>query len=269
MNQNMHHFKDARLKLEWADRHILQLQAAWKAYCDSDFCELVVEDHPDGGQILKIVSVKPLWADFALLLGDAVHNLRSSLDYAVNEILGWKDTRLTFPMSESFQELQDSFRTEPEVVEGRTKRKGRNAPVEIAVPGIAEFFLDEIKPYRGGGNSLWILNKLSQRDKHRLLLPTVCIHEITGINAVDKNRNVLRNCSARVGAGGTMNMVDFAGGITIESYGKPTASILINEPGIIDSTSLLPALFEMRQACHETIRSLDMYLNSINWCRPA
>jgi hypothetical protein len=269
MSQDIPRFFQAKLKLQWADKHISELQSAWNAFIQTDFCKLVVKDQPDGSQELHVVSMEGLWPDFPLLLGDCVHNLRCSLDHAVNEVLGWKDTRLSFPMSESREELEDSFRTEPEVIAGRTKGKGRNAAIELAVGGIAEFFLDTVRPYKGADNPLWVLNRLSQRDKHRLLLPVLSVHTVSGISAVDNRGNRFANISGSINAGGVCNMISVGnGGLKIESYGKPSAEILLNERGVIEKASLFPALIQMRQVCHETIGGLDTFLTTIGWTPP-
>jgi hypothetical protein len=256
----MARFDNARLKLEWARHHINQLHAAWQAYLKTDFCELRVEDDPAGGQVLKIVSIKP-FPEIVLILGDAVHNMRASLDYTISELLGWKDTRLTFPMGEDREELVDSFRTEPVVINGRTKKKGRNAAIEVAVPGIGQFIVDKIRSYRATDGALWALGKLDGRDKHRLLLPIVVPQSISGINAIDKNNNRMTNCYAEVGAGGTAKLVSFgAGGVKIESYGKPTAEILIHEAGIVENQRLFPMLVEMAQTVAQTIDLIEGFV---------
>lgn len=254
-------FQQARLKHVWANQHINRLHAFWKAFLETDFCHLAVEDQPDGGQLLRIVSVEALPGELVLSLGDAIHNLRSALDYTVSELLGWKDTRLTFPMGEEREELISSFRTEPEVVAGKTKGKGRNAAIEAAIPGIGRFIVDEIRPYKAAGGFLWPLNKLDGRDKHRLLIPVLIPQSIGGINVVDQNNNRMTNCGASVGAGGAVNLVAFgAGGVQIESYGKPTAEIFFNEPGIVEGQPVFPTLLQMSQAVAEAISLIDTFV---------
>jgi hypothetical protein len=261
-------FGQARLKLIWANEHINQLNALWQDFLETDFCELRVEDHPEGGQTLKIVSLNPLPAELILVLGDAVHNLRCALDYTVSELLGWKDTRLTFPMGEDREELVSSFRTEPEIIDGKARGKGRNAAIEVAVPGIGEFIVNEIRPYKAGDGFLWPLGKLDGRDKHRLLIPVLVPQSITGINAVDKNNNRLNNCSGTIDPGGTLNMVLFgSGGVKIEGYGKPTAEIFFNEIGIVEGQAVFPTLVNMSQAVAETINRIQEFATSVGWKR--
>lgn len=188
MSQTSPRFHQARLKHEWADQHINRLHAIWKAFLKPDFCQLRIEDHPDGGQSLRVISVNSLPAKLLLSLGDVIHNLRAALDYVVSEILGWKDTRLTFPMGEEREGLAASFRAEPEIVDGKAKGKGRSAALELAAAGIGKFIVGEIRPCKSANNLLWVLNKLDSRDKHRLLIRVLIPQSIHGINAVDKKQ---------------------------------------------------------------------------------
>lgn len=251
-------FVNARLKHIWANEHIGQLQSLWERYLNTDFAEIRVQDDPQGrGQNICIAGIRPPPADIALCLGDAIHNLKSALDYIVSELLGWQNTRLTFPMSETREELVTSFSTDgltpcPECGRGG-RGKGRNAAIEMAVPGIGLFIVDTIKPYKAANGFLWPLNKLDVRDKHRLLIPTVVPKTIRGINAVDNNGNRIVNCSATVREIGTAAVFGLPYDIKIESYGKPTAEILFNEVGVIENQPLFPTLINMSQTVSETI----------------
>lgn len=256
-------FAQARFKLNWSQVRLNELLFNWQRFLQTDFCKLVVKEDSDGGQSLQVVSVEPLPAEMPLILGDVIHNMRCALDYALAEILGFKDTRLTFPMGETREELLSTFRTDNEIVGKRTLKAGRNAAVERAVPGIGGFLTDAIRPYKGSGSLLWELNKLDGRDKHRLLLPVLVPQTIQGINAVDRNNNRMSNCAGTVGAGGTINLVYFgAGGLKIESYGKPTAEILINEPGIIQNAPVFPIIVQMGQAVAKTLDELSAFIDA-------
>jgi hypothetical protein len=263
-------FYQARLKHMWANKHINETHAHWQRFLETDFCKVVVEDDANRGQTLRIVSVANVAAELVLNLGDAIHNMRCALDYVIAETLGWKDTRITFPMDKTREELIASFRTNPETVGQRVMKKGRNAPVEEAVPGIGDFIVNEICPYDTPDGFLWALGKLDARDKHRLLVPVVVPQTIPGINAVDANENRMINCVGTVSAHGVVNFMRFgAGGVKIEGHGKPTAEILINEVGIFENKRLFPSLAKFSQITLETINRFDEFLISVGWVRPA
>ncbi len=267
-------FGQARLKLVWANEHIKQLNAAWNAFLKTDFCHLAVENQPprpgidDGGQVIVLKSVDPIPAELPLLIGDAVHNLKAALDYTVSELLGWKDTKRTFPMAKTREELESSFRTDPEVIDGKTMGKGRNASIEEALPGIGAFILQEIRPYKAANGFLWPLNKLDVRDKHRLLVPLLIPQTVSGICASDIFNNEVTGCAISVLPGQINRAFGLGPGIVIKSYAKATAEILFNEVGIIERQPVLPTLVQMSQAVAETIDSMAEFASSVGWTRP-
>jgi hypothetical protein len=262
-------FAQARLKLRWADIHIEQIQLHLAAYLKEDFCEIRVDDDPGGDQILRVVSIKAIPAHIAFHVGDAVHNMRCALDYAVSELLWQKDTRTTFPMGERREELIDAFRTEQPVRCGKTMRKGRCAAIEAAIPGMGAFVIDHIRPYKGGHSLLWSLGKLDARDKHRLLLPVVEVQQIRDVNVVD-NSNLRGSFTVNmVGSAGIANvLVTDAGGLKIESYGKPTAEVFLDEVGVVEHQALVPTLLQMSQAVSETLDSVGEFALSAGWKTP-
>lgn len=261
-------FFQARLKHIWANQHINRLHQIWEAFLKTDFCEVRIQDKPDGTQSLRVVSVGPLPAELLLALGDAVHNLRCTLDYVIAELLGWKDTRLTFPMGEEREELIASFRTEPEKVGQKTIGKGRNAAIESAIAGIGKFIVDEIGAYKGGsGNAIWTLNKLDVRDKHRLLLPVLVPQTIKGINATTNNGMVMSNATASIDPGGEVGLMR-GPGLKIQSYGKATAEIFFYEVGIIEDQPIFPTLVQMSQAVIKTVDAVAVFAASVGWQRP-
>src|SRR6266853_6862605 len=75
-------FRDSRLKIERANKHVADLDCRIRALPDSDL--VTVEINPNGGnEVIKHDIVdKTTVADMAVIAGDAVHNLRCALDYA-------------------------------------------------------------------------------------------------------------------------------------------------------------------------------------------
>lgn len=266
-------FAQARLKHVRANEHVHAVNLRWQRFLQTDFCKLVVENDAQGpGQRLRVQSIEPLSADLLLAVGDAVHNLKSALDYAISEILGHKNTRLTFPMGESIEELISSFKTE-EIIAcqacKRSKGKGRNALIEEAAPGFGKWLVDEIRPYKAADGYLWPLNKLDVRDKHRLLVPVLVPQSVTVYDVVDGYENTISEMTGTVGSGGIVNLVHFGGGgVKIGRYGKPTAEMFFNEPGIIEGKRVVPTLVQMAQAVAETIDSIDRFLTDSKWPGP-
>jgi hypothetical protein len=95
------------------------------------------------------------------IIGDAIHNIRSALDYLAYELSARKSRSTQFPIcsDESQFRSDDTLRR----IEGIT--------------GSERELIERVQPYKATNpprhDPLAILNKLSNRDKHRLLLPYV------------------------------------------------------------------------------------------------
>lgn len=106
--------------------------------------------------------------EFSPIIGDALHNLRDSLDLAVSVIMrnAWEpDEGVYFPTGDSLSHFQ------------RAIGKGPKTPKRSKVPNFPPKLIREfewIQPYKGG-NGYWLrtLHQLAIADKHRLIVPTV------------------------------------------------------------------------------------------------
>jgi len=76
-------FHDALLKIERADKHITDLESIVSSLPDRDVISTEI-DPKTGGSSIKhhIPGLDGILTDLSLIAGDAVHNLRVSLDYA-------------------------------------------------------------------------------------------------------------------------------------------------------------------------------------------
>lgn len=258
-------FAQARLKHIWATKHINQFQAFWEGFLKSDFYEITVQEDPQRGHSVHIFSTQPLPAELLLTVGDAIHNLRCALDYVVNELTGWKNNRLTFPMGEEREELVSSFRTKTETVAGAVKKKGRNAAIELAIPGIGEFIVNEIRPYKAAGGFLWPLHRLDGRDKHSLLIVLYALQTIRNFSVIDNDGKTLIGGGTFVlQAGRSLNLGRIGNnGMKIGNKGQASAEIFFNEVGVIERQPVLPTLVNMSNAVAETIDRIEKFLADI------
>jgi len=136
-------------------------------YFKNDPCHIATEVDPVTNQIAgtRLVVTSPLPAEIPLIIGDCVQNLRTALDYLVWElVLAANNTpgkKNAFPVCAS----PESFK----------KDIGRGLLLGAADVAIAE--IESIQPYHGGNNPevavLWVLNQLTNINKHRRLLITL------------------------------------------------------------------------------------------------
>lgn len=116
----------------------------------------------------------PFPANLPLILGDAIHNLRSALDIKMFELIGMR--------AEQPKNVQFPFASTAEKFEKTIKQREIYLAGNDVVSAISEF-----RPYPGGNDLLCGLHDLDIADKHRLILV------ITGtgtINSLDFERMV-------------------------------------------------------------------------------
>jgi hypothetical protein len=152
-------FAGASLKVERANRYVDELQAEVTTFAQGGFYAIAV--HQDQGcKRVVVAPTKPIPHSFPLIIGDAVHNLRSALDHlatAASRVGGGKGRDLFFP----FHKDRKSF------VSDRSKLD----PIESALPGAKRLLIDEIQPYAdGNGRDLYSLHTIDKIDKHNDLI---------------------------------------------------------------------------------------------------
>lgn len=172
-------FHGARLKIERANEHINDLYLQAREFSDTDPYSILVEDNPETGDSILKISMDQVAPDRMLLtVGDAIHNLRSSLDFVMSDIefdtTRTRDPHTHFPIRPTRNELVNA-------INGGLKKKGQWAPKTVL-----DFIVDSIQPYKGGiGDPLWSLNALSIEDKHRLLIAKKDVTHIRTIYCKD------------------------------------------------------------------------------------
>jgi hypothetical protein len=165
--------RDARLKVERARKHIDQLEAISRRFLDDEGYEVFVEHDSQGGDdLLRVRATEWMPPEFSLALGDAVHNLRTSLDYAIDEIAfattGKRAGDVKFPVARN----QDCLLA---AVESGWKQK-------IPAP-VVDCIVQTIQPYYGGnGEPLAVLHDVDRQDQHQLLLAKAELRLISGIS---------------------------------------------------------------------------------------
>jgi hypothetical protein len=145
-------------KIDRAKAHIDELERALIEYRDSEPLRVVTEEDPEPGFLRARVDgePRPIPDAVSVILGDAAHNLRSSLDHFV-----W--AAAVNPTNDSGFPIQRQ--PNPSNWKGLVfgKLKGCSKALRQAV------LATESHP-GGATEFLWTLNELDVTDKHRLLL---------------------------------------------------------------------------------------------------
>lgn len=163
-----------RAKIERAKEHIEQFSSEWShSLRHVEPYRYFAEDERETGDLVYRVVIDEktpaILQHLGLVIGDAIHNLRSALDLLACQMVienGGTPTRFTyFPIADSRKEFETG---------GPKKVKGAS---EDAIK-----LLREIRPYKGGNIPLYRLHRLDIADKHRLLLTVGSAHESTRVS---------------------------------------------------------------------------------------
>lgn len=169
---------DHHEKLAWAKKHIEALDGELDAFFDKKPVAARVEIDRKGQRILIYGELKaPKPPHWPLMIGDAVHNLRSALDHvvwafstrnmAVKRLQELK--RIQFPICTEFGDYWDA-------------KKGQRVRRMAFVDDTARTRIDGMQPYHGGNRAgdhpLAHLNALSNEDKHHQLIITATAIEL-------------------------------------------------------------------------------------------
>lgn len=151
-----------------AKQHINDLNRAVDAYLAERPMRVVRGQYPKTGEIkffIKTEKTPP--EELSLILGDAVHNLRSALDLLIFAMVGDQapqPERVLFPFSKDAKGLGSTI---------------ANRQVHIASKEVIDE-LHALKPYPGGNELLSGLHALDVRDKHHLILTVGRAAQMTG-----------------------------------------------------------------------------------------
>jgi hypothetical protein len=162
-------FRGPKLKVEWANHHILTLKDALNAFMQTDFYRVRIEEDvevkgrkttPRTDRVeVEITQDPPL--EISLIIGDIVHNLRAALDLAMCEMIegfgGTLHRHTHFPIRETRQEVISAV---------------DNGAVNGAPTDLITVLIDIMQPYKGGNDTLYDVHTLDVLDKHRMIIPT-------------------------------------------------------------------------------------------------
>ena len=158
-------FEGVWQKVKRAKHHVDQLDEAIRVLAQEDPYTILVKDHSEPGKrVAYVAHVEPFLpgrlSDLSLIVGDAVHNLRSALDHFVYQVVPAN-------MQESceFPVVRQARAPTPNELKALAGGKVKGAP-----KGVIEAIC-RLEPYKGGnGDYVWRLHYLDRMDKHRLLI---------------------------------------------------------------------------------------------------
>lgn len=137
-----------------------ELQKEVKSFFDSQPYKIDTKLDPQSKRLIYyLVKADRVPEKIALITGDIIQNLRSSLDHLAYKLFtigpgnGTDGHHIYFPIAKDFDQY-----------EGDKSRKTEGLTQQ------AKDLIDSVKPYKEGNNILWRIHELNNTDKHRLLV---------------------------------------------------------------------------------------------------
>jgi hypothetical protein len=156
-------FHSSKYKIERAKHHVSEFERQVVEFHNTNPYAHVTEIDPNTSeQVHKYKLVKPMPVALQGIADEAVYNLRSALDqvgYAIAIAAGKNGKRAHFPFGDDAVQLENNI----------NRGTCKDLPNEI-VDLIRSF-----KPYKGGNDLLWALNKLCNTNKHASICPVAVL----------------------------------------------------------------------------------------------
>lgn len=154
-------YTSARLKLDWANKHLKNLDREIRAFLGGNPYEIFPYAKLETGDIVyHLGSLATIPNEIALLAGDIIHNLRSSLDHVAHVVFEstGRDggNNYQFPIISNERFINGGLDREIEKVCPVDSREGA--------------LFKTLKPYEGGNEDIWRIHRLDIHDKHKLLI---------------------------------------------------------------------------------------------------
>lgn len=242
-------FRDARLKIERAVKHIEDFHSA--AIARECTYTVTIEHHPETGAqslVHEFPNLEKALFDLSLIAGDAIHNLHSALDFAwysaISRHLPDKISDSTkFPVRRTRQDLEATL---------------RGIEVDTRCKPLFDCIVSVIQPFKGGDNEvIWTLHDLDISDKHLLLLELDPLGHVRGIAIRDKDGQTSRGSSMPAKGTEGRYIIDFESGIQVEDKGKLSVTVTLPEAGIFKPVPVEDLLSDFANFVLYTVKLLE------------
>lgn len=241
-------FDGSRLKLKRANQHIADLSTLLTSFVDSKPYTVDLQDDLDRGeQVLKFAMLKDVPCDTPLIIGDALHNIRTALDFAAAELVRRADNGRTSKF------IKFPFRSTREELEAAVK----GGDIKVAHPTIIDAIVNEVRPYEGGNMALVGLHNLDITDKHHLLIPIVTVSGITGDFHIN-GRLAMRQCTI-ISSANKHNMIGLPKGQDLQGNYRVILDVTFQDGLGFDGQPVVPTLHQLSKL---TSSVLDILSNA-------
>jgi hypothetical protein len=237
-------FEHAKLKIRWANGHIYKIIDQYRAFLDSDLAEMSIErDGVTGKQVLKISDPTEFPPMIALIVGDAIHNLRTAFDYITVAVTG-KDW-MALPVGKTRDDI--------------VSKSNHYRAIKSSNPRLADFILNEIQPYCGGKFMLWELSELDRIDKHRLILPTIQDTHRIGVVLEDESGKTLSSQWLTSSSSNASRVLDGVIPFSIKDKGHSAVTVSFGPGTPFDGEPVLGTLSRFAELAFEAVEAFERF----------
>lgn len=252
MATNLHHldFSGPRLKAERAEHHIRHLDEIFRHFIHANTRRLIRKDKTN----TREARVTDLPRHTKTVLGDAVHNLRASLDHAYCELIRANGGT---PLNQSYFPFHSTRQAAKGSVNGHKPRGATPSDKVIAA------ILDDIQPFEGGKGNLYGLHLLDRTDKHSGLIPAVRIMRAgTAIVRNEEGRvaQIWHDLNIISPDGYQGDFIGIADGWTAAMHNadkKPAFDICFAEGQPFEGESILQMIANLAKLVHAALATLE------------
>lgn len=248
-------FESAKLKVERAKHHISNLQTVFDAFIVKNPYTLTISNDTNSGDTTIDVSLnEPLPPVLALIIGDAVHNLRTALDHATWELIG-RD-----------RGTQDRYLKLP-TGDNRVNYEACCKGIKTPRADTKAFFI-ALGIYEGGPSErLYTLNSLDTVDKHTVLTPIAGITSIPLMRVIRSDGvevATFEDCGFGMTPDGRVTIMRLGIGLRPEfnEEAKPTIGIIFGDIDGFKFEPVIPTLVHLADAVMDTIGQFENFVSS-------
>jgi hypothetical protein len=240
-------FANAHLKVNRANKHIADIEERLRVSSDR-YGPILHIDMQSGEQFLYYSpSDQTLRQDIALIVGDAIHNLRCALDivwggtvYALGTKTGSKYRKFPIDPKGTREKLES------------TLTKSAHIPESSSV---IKFMLDGVKGYEGGDADILALHNLDIDDKHKLLIPMLTVSGVEGVELEHEDGSVNRLTILLVRPNFYRERVPLNS--KIKNHGDVRFEITFREGTPFEGAEVIPCLKRLSRKTERIVRILQ------------
>jgi hypothetical protein len=245
-------FHASRLKIERAEKHIHDLDLVLKKVASPSFYRLYIEQDLDriNWVILDFGSNALPADDAALIIGDALHNLRSALDILWHKVIeacgGTTSSYTRFLVRDTEDEL---------VAPLKNALEHKQITEEIY-----RFILNVVKPCKAGNYPIWALDDLNIRDKHQLIIPIFKLMWVFGVCLEDDQGKVFYPGALMADEPCRIKLpIELYGKkLTVKNKGHAAPNVFFQLGFPFESEPIMPSLSRIAEEVTRTVEEFEL-----------